>query len=388
MLAAAAPRLRLPRARQAAVRGRARRGSARAAWSARPTSAAQALVEVGPRGARPPRRGGARLRLVRAAGSGGQPRELRLAGRGGARGRAWTISRPRRGGRSRERAPAVGHASSPTPAPRRPVRRSRRVIRLAREAGVEVRIPAAEAEKHGLEPQDGVVLDADPARPHRPRDRARRRRHDPVGAADLRRALGPGVRRQLRRDRLPGHGGAGRARGGAPARARRRLRRDEPPGAGGPDRAGRAARHQRPVVPPPPERPGGGAGLQRGRADLGEVRCDGLVVATPAGSTGYNLANGGPVLAWGVEGFVVSFIAPHTLTARALVVAPDDVLEVTNRSADRGGGPHHRRADRMRGGAGGERQHPPSARLARCSRSPWERPSTHACATSSAVCRF
>jgi NAD+ kinase len=66
---------------------------------------------------------------------------------------------------------------------------------------------------------------------------------------------------------------------------------------------------------------------------LGEVRCDGLVVSTPAGSTGYNLANGGPVLAWGVEGYVVSFIAPHTLTARALVVAPDDLLEVTNRSA-------------------------------------------------------
>jgi NAD+ kinase len=66
--------------------------------------------------------------------------------------------------------------------------------------------------------------------------------------------------------------------------------------------------------------------------ELGEVRCDGLVVSTPAGSTGYNLANGGPVLAWGVEGFVVSFIAPHTLTARALVVAPGDVLVVTNRS--------------------------------------------------------
>jgi NAD+ kinase len=67
--------------------------------------------------------------------------------------------------------------------------------------------------------------------------------------------------------------------------------------------------------------------------ELGEVRCDGLVVSTPAGSTGYNLANGGPVLAWGVEGFIVSFIAPHTLTARSLVVAPDDTLEVTNRSS-------------------------------------------------------
>jgi NAD+ kinase len=67
--------------------------------------------------------------------------------------------------------------------------------------------------------------------------------------------------------------------------------------------------------------------------ELGEVRCDGLVVSTPAGSTGYNLANGGPVLAWGVEGYIVSFIAPHTLTARTLVVAPANRLEVTNRSS-------------------------------------------------------
>jgi len=64
------------------------------------------------------------------------------------------------------------------------------------------------------------------------------------------------------------------------------------------------------------------------------VRCDGLVVCTPAGSTGYNLANGGPVLAWGVEGYGVSFIAPHSLTARALVVAPDDELTVLNQSQE------------------------------------------------------
>ncbi len=69
-----------------------------------------------------------------------------------------------------------------------------------------------------------------------------------------------------------------------------------------------------------------------GADEIGRVRCDGLVVATPAGSTGYNLANGGPVLAWGVAGFVVSFIAPHTLMARALVVAPTDHLAVYNRS--------------------------------------------------------
>jgi NAD+ kinase len=64
--------------------------------------------------------------------------------------------------------------------------------------------------------------------------------------------------------------------------------------------------------------------------EVGKVRCDGLVAATPAGSTGYNLANAGPILAWGVKGYVVSFIAPHTFTARALVVAPGDTLHVGN----------------------------------------------------------
>jgi NAD+ kinase len=71
-----------------------------------------------------------------------------------------------------------------------------------------------------------------------------------------------------------------------------------------------------------------------GEDEIGRVRCDGLVVSTPAGSTGYNLANGGPVMAWGVEGFVVSFIAPHSLTARTLVVAPNDALIVHNRSSE------------------------------------------------------
>lgn len=64
--------------------------------------------------------------------------------------------------------------------------------------------------------------------------------------------------------------------------------------------------------------------------EVGHVRCDGLVAATPVGSTGYNLANQGPILAWGVEGYVVSYISPHSLTARALVVAPGDVLHVGN----------------------------------------------------------
>jgi NAD+ kinase len=64
--------------------------------------------------------------------------------------------------------------------------------------------------------------------------------------------------------------------------------------------------------------------------EVGHVRCDGLVAATPAGSTGYNLANQGPILAWGVKGYAVSYISPHSLTARALVVAPADILHVGN----------------------------------------------------------
>lgn len=71
-----------------------------------------------------------------------------------------------------------------------------------------------------------------------------------------------------------------------------------------------------------------------GEAEVGRVRCDGLVIATPAGSTGYNLANGGPVMAWGVEGLAVSYIAPHSLTARALVVAPQDPIAIANRSRE------------------------------------------------------
>jgi NAD+ kinase len=67
--------------------------------------------------------------------------------------------------------------------------------------------------------------------------------------------------------------------------------------------------------------------------EVGHVRCDGLVAATPVGSTGYNLANQGPILAWGVKGYVVSYVAPHSLTARALVVAPGDVLHVGNAGA-------------------------------------------------------
>jgi NAD+ kinase len=68
--------------------------------------------------------------------------------------------------------------------------------------------------------------------------------------------------------------------------------------------------------------------------EVARVPCDGLIAATPAGSTGYNLSVGGPILAWGVKAFTVSLIAPHALSARALVAAPEDVLVVTNDGQD------------------------------------------------------
>jgi len=97
--------------------------------------------------------------------------------------------------------------------------------------------------------------------------------------------------------------------------------------AGGADAAGDVSLHRRPGLRVAE------LGYAVDGEPLGRVRCDGLVASTPAGSTGYNLANGGPLLAWGVEGFVISFIAPHSLTARPVVAAPDGVLTIENGSA-------------------------------------------------------
>jgi NAD+ kinase len=62
--------------------------------------------------------------------------------------------------------------------------------------------------------------------------------------------------------------------------------------------------------------------------------CDGLIAATPMGSTAYNLSAGGPVLVWGLEAFVVSMVAPHALSARAVVAAPADCLSVANEGSE------------------------------------------------------
>jgi NAD+ kinase len=69
-----------------------------------------------------------------------------------------------------------------------------------------------------------------------------------------------------------------------------------------------------------------------GDEDLGRVPCDGLICATPSGSTAYNLSNGGPVLVRGIDALVVSFVAPHSLHIRPLVVPRGPTLAVANRT--------------------------------------------------------
>jgi NAD+ kinase len=67
---------------------------------------------------------------------------------------------------------------------------------------------------------------------------------------------------------------------------------------------------------------------------VSSYRADGMIIATPTGSTAYSLSAGGPVLMPTVHGFVITPVAPHSLTHRALVV-PDSVeIEILLRSEE------------------------------------------------------
>ena len=68
--------------------------------------------------------------------------------------------------------------------------------------------------------------------------------------------------------------------------------------------------------------------------ELGGVSCDGMICSTPSGSTAYNLSNGGPVLVRGLDAMAITFIAPHSLDARPLVVPRGAELTLRNGTAD------------------------------------------------------
>lgn len=61
---------------------------------------------------------------------------------------------------------------------------------------------------------------------------------------------------------------------------------------------------------------------------LNEYAADGVLVATPTGSTAYNLSAGGPVLAPAAKMMALTPICSHALNARSIVLAPEDCIEI------------------------------------------------------------
>jgi NAD+ kinase len=59
---------------------------------------------------------------------------------------------------------------------------------------------------------------------------------------------------------------------------------------------------------------------------------DGIIIATPTGSTAYNLSVGGPIIDPRVQGLVLTALAPHTLSARPLVLSQGSEIQLTIKS--------------------------------------------------------
>lgn len=62
---------------------------------------------------------------------------------------------------------------------------------------------------------------------------------------------------------------------------------------------------------------------------ISRYRCDGILVATPTGSTAYNLSSGGPIMKPDVHAFVITPVCPHSMYAnRPMVISDDDVVTI------------------------------------------------------------
>jgi NAD+ kinase len=63
---------------------------------------------------------------------------------------------------------------------------------------------------------------------------------------------------------------------------------------------------------------------------VGSMFCDGLIIASPTGSTAYSLSCGGPIVEWNAGVLVLNFIAPHSLGFRPVILRPDHVIMARN----------------------------------------------------------
>jgi NAD+ kinase len=70
-------------------------------------------------------------------------------------------------------------------------------------------------------------------------------------------------------------------------------------------------------------------GLRLDGEDIAHLPSDGVIVATPTGSTGYFLSAGGPIIHPSVDALGVAALLPHTLFARPLLVPSDATIEIT-----------------------------------------------------------
>jgi NAD+ kinase len=69
-------------------------------------------------------------------------------------------------------------------------------------------------------------------------------------------------------------------------------------------------------------------------AFVSSYRADGMIVATPTGSTAYSLSAGGPVVMPTVSAFLITPVSPHSLTHRPLIVPDSSVVEILLRSEE------------------------------------------------------